>query len=309
MYKNKVPILFLIFNRKDVSEKAFRSIKEYHPDKLYIAADGPRLKKTGEKEKCEATRQAVLNMIDWPCELKTLFRTQNMGCADAVNSAIFWFFEEEEFGVIIEDDVVLAQDFFRMCEELGKLYKDNDRVMMINAMYLGKEPYKKASYGFSNTPQVWGWATWKRAWKQMDMSMARFPQNGLMKHIRTVGLFKGILLYYYYWKHDYRIISAGGSISSWATRWAFNVFASNGLVISPQVNLMQNIGCTGTEGAHYVKEDVDPYAHLKVGSITWPLVHPKEVKEDKGLETIERQDFFRVRMIGLVKKLKKFMYL
>lgn len=304
MNKNKLPVLFLIFNRKDVSIEAFKEIKKYNTDRLYIAADGPRPTKRGEKEKCEATRQAVLDMIDWPCEVKTLFRTENLGCADAVNGAISWFFDNEKFGVIIEDDVIVSQDFFHLCEELGSRFMNDEKIMMINALYVGKDPCISTSYGFSNTAQVWGWATWRRAWQQMDMSMSRFPKNGVLKHIKAFGIFKGLMLYFYYWQHDYRLISSGGSISSWATRWAFNIFASNGLIVVPQVNLAENIGCTGTGGAHYSKEDIDPYSHLKIMPLNWPLKHPEKYVEDKNLKRIERYDFLRIRLIGLKKKLK-----
>lgn len=304
MNNNKLPVLFLIFNREEISVKAFMAIKRYSPSRLYIAADGPRITKMGEKEKCEATRKSVLDLIDWPCEVKTLFRSENLGCADAVSSAISWFFKHEEFGIIIEDDVIVSQDFYHLCEELNWRYRDEEKVMMISALYLGDKMYSKASYGFSKTVQVWGWATWRRAWAQMDMSMSRFPENGIYKHIRTFGLFKGLLLYYYYWRHDYRLISSGGNISSWATRWAFNIFANDGFIIVPQVNLAENIGCTGTEGAHYSVNDIDPYSHLKISNLNWPLKHPECIKEDRYLRRIDKKDFLRLRLIGLKKKIK-----
>ena len=159
----------------DVAIEALKSIRKYQPSRLYIAADGPRRHKPGEKEKCETTRMAVLNMIDWPCEVKTLFRDNNLGCANAVSQALDWFFESEEFGVIVEDDIILSQDFYRFAAEMNERYKDNNRVMCINAQYFGSEDLFKTSYIFSSMGNCWGWATWRRAWKYMDLSMALFP--------------------------------------------------------------------------------------------------------------------------------------
>ena len=50
------PVLLLVFNRPDLAERVLNKIKEVRPAKLFIAADGPRVEKTGEeKEKgvCE----------------------------------------------------------------------------------------------------------------------------------------------------------------------------------------------------------------------------------------------------------------
>ena len=128
----KVPILVLAFNRADHVEQAMLAIKEYKPERLYLECDGPRVHKQGEKEAVEATRKAMLDAIDWPCEVRTLFRQENLGCANAVYGAITWFFEQEEYGVIIEDDVVVGQDFFRLCEILLPRYKNDERVMEIS---------------------------------------------------------------------------------------------------------------------------------------------------------------------------------
>ena len=129
----KTPILFLIFDRKDVTVEAFKKIREYRPDRLFIAADGPRQHKEGENERCEATRNAILEMIDWECDVKTLFRKENLGCANVVNSAINWFFENVEWGAIIEDDVIVSPDFYKMCEIVMPKYAADSRVMMVTS--------------------------------------------------------------------------------------------------------------------------------------------------------------------------------
>ena len=300
----KLPILFLIFNRNDVVVEALKSIRQYRPSRLYIAADGPRNNKPGEKERCMATRQTVIDMIDWSCEVKTLFRDENLGCAKAVSGALNWFFSSEEFGVIIEDDVILSQDFYRFAEELGERYANNDSVMMISAQYLGRYPYSKASYGFSTFAQIWGWASWRRAWAKMDMSMSRFPQIPFRRYIEAFGVIRGLIMYYYYWRHDYLLISSGGDISSWATRWAFNITADNGLVIVPGVNLVCNVGCSGTGGEHYSSDDEDLYSFLRLGNLKWPLVHPDKISLNKHFQKLENSDFLRVRWKGLKKKIR-----
>ena len=302
---SKIPILFLIFNRPDVVIVAMESIREYKPDRLYIAADGPRISKIGEDKKCEDTRRAVLDMIDWTCEVKTLFRTENLGCAKAVNSALDWFFENEEFGIIIEDDMQLSQDFYRFAEIIDSRYRNNERIMSVNAQYPYRESVIKDCYSFSSMASPWGWATWRRAWKKMDMSMSLFPKNSLRKHIKSFGFTRGLLLYFYYWRHDYRLITSGGDISSWATRWAFNIFANDGLVIVPSRNLALNVGCNGQQGAHYNSDDEDLYSYLKIEKLPDEIIHTSKIELDKKLCKIENKDFIRIRFKGLLKKIRK----
>ena len=301
----KIPVLFLIFDRKEVSQQAFEAILQYQPDLLYIAADGPRPDKNGEDRRCAETRQAVLDMIDWHCDVHTLFRDHNLGCAAGVSSAISWFFQNEEYGAIIEDDVVVSQDFFRFAEELLPRYKDDRRIWMITSQFLGKDEGRTTSdYGFSYAMRIWGWATWRRAWEKMDMSMSRWKNISLLSLIKRLGLFQG-LMFQWYWSTAYKTINSGQTFNSWATRWWMNQFEAEGFTISPMANLSRNIGCTGTGGAHYEADDTDPYAHVKIGSLRFPLNHPAQVKMSKELDRSERDDFFRVRMIGLAKKLRR----
>ena len=194
----KVPVLVLAFNRADHVAKAMEAIREYKPDRLYLECDGAREHKIGEKDAVELTRKTMLEMVDWQCEVKTLFREENLGCANAVYGAITWFFEQEEWGVIIEDDVVVGQDFFRLCEELLPRYKNEDRVMTISAETRSPNADCQFSYHYSYDFKCWGWATWSRAWKNMDMKMSLWPAVSYYKAIKTFGLFKGIVQNHYW---------------------------------------------------------------------------------------------------------------
>ena len=137
-------VLFIIFKRADTVQKVFERIREAKPPRLYIAADGPRKDRDDEVEKCMAARKAVEN-VDWPCETHRLYRDKNMGCGKGVSSAITWFFEHEEQGVIIEEDVLPHIDFFKYCDEMLDRYKDEERIQGIsghNVFYKKLKPHK-----------------------------------------------------------------------------------------------------------------------------------------------------------------------
>ena len=142
------PILFLIFNRPDTTIEVFNRIKKIQPKYLFVAADGPRQDKIGEKEMCEATR-AIIEQIDWDCEVKTLFRESNLGCGKAVSEAISWFFVHNEMGIILEDDCLPDLSFFSFCENLLEKYKDDSRISTICASNYQLQNNTSNSYYFS----------------------------------------------------------------------------------------------------------------------------------------------------------------
>ncbi|MDE7150150.1 MAG: hypothetical protein K2O01_07080, partial [Bacteroidales bacterium] len=153
------PVLFLIFNRPETTQRVFDRIREIQPTKLYVAADGPRTHKDGETERCGQTRD-IIRQVDWPCEVKTLFRTENLGCKQAIYQGISWFFEQEEMGIILEDDCLPDLSFFPFCEELLIRYKDDPRIGHIggNIQVQGLVP-PGLTYDFCSVNHIWCWAT------------------------------------------------------------------------------------------------------------------------------------------------------
>ena len=143
------PILFLVFNRPDTTQRVFAQIRKIQPKQLFIAADGARKGKEGEQERVAQVRKLILEGIDWDCEVKTLFRDENLGCGKAVSEGITWFFKNVEQGIILEDDTLPDLSFFPFCEELLERYKDDERVAMISG-YCKFGKYK-SPYSYSST--------------------------------------------------------------------------------------------------------------------------------------------------------------
>lgn len=173
----KIPILLLVYNRLSETQQVFQMIKKVKPRKLYIGADGPRVDVEGEAEEVEKILSFLKTNVDWDCELKILTRETNLGCKIAVSGAIDWFFENEEMGIILEDDCLPSISFFFFCEELLKHYAANEKVMFISGTNLNEEGYQyKESYHFSIYNHVWGWATWRRVWEKYDVKMNSWPE-------------------------------------------------------------------------------------------------------------------------------------
>lgn len=299
----KTPILVLAFNRADHVLEAMRAIREYKPDKLYLECDGPRAHKKGEKEAVEKTRKTMLDVIDWPCDVKTLFRKENLGCANAVYGAISWFFENEEYGVIVEDDMVIGKDFFLLCEDLLPRYAKEDRIMSIQAMNKSHRTDIPNTYVYSWRSGCWGWASWRRAWDKMDMSMSALPKLSYWKIIRKFGILSGLDLMRNYWD-GYKHID---TFSSWAYRWSLSIQAHDGISIFPGVNLAINIGTDG--GTHYDENDVNPNKDLMIGRLEWPLIYNDTFEIDKKQSRLARLRYYRGLVMRIKKKLRKIIHI
>lgn len=234
----KIPILFIIFNRKETSIQSFKKIKEIKPSILYIASDGARQDKPGEDNIVEDVRNVILEQIDWPCIVKKRFRDKNVGCSKNVYEAINWLFENEEKGIILEDDCVVSDSFFDFMQYLLDKYENDLRVGMVAGHNQLRIYNTYSPYIFSKYKACWGWGTWKRAWNNMDYEMKWRTSDNYKNIILNMG-YNG--RDYKYWKYRLQLIDKN-RVSAWDWQWYFSLAANNQLCIFPVKNLVSNIG-------------------------------------------------------------------
>jgi hypothetical protein len=262
------PILFIIFNRPDLTEQVFESIRQAQPRQLFIAADGPRPNVSTDVSLCALTRQ-IADRVDWECDVHTLFRDVNLGCKRGVSSAITWFFEHVEAGIILEDDCVPHPSFFRFCAELLDYYRDDERVMLIsgNNFQQGQQrtPY---SYYFSRYHHIWGWATWRRAWQCYDGGLKYWPD---LRDTPWLLDIHGSEVAAAYWKGIFDKAYAG-EVDTWDFPWLYSCWAQNSLAILPEINLVSNIGFD--ERATHTKSASHKVTNLPAVAMQFPLRHP-----------------------------------
>jgi len=238
----RTPVLFITFNRPDHASITFESIRKARPERLYIASDGPREDKPGEAELVQEVRK-IIERVDWPCKVETLFRKRNQGCAIAVSSAITWFFSKEPEGIVLEDDLLPHEDFFTFCETMLERYRDNPRIGCItgNNFQLGARRGDGAYY-YSYLNHCWGWASWARAWKYYDHSMNQMrhcTKNILPALHEDRSTFQGLIT-----RFEHTLC---GKVNSWAYRWQLAAYVNEMLTVTPNHNLAKNIGFgTGT---------------------------------------------------------------
>jgi len=295
----KTPILFIIFNRLDTTIRVFNEIKKIKPSKLYIVSDGPRLDKIGEKEKCGETRK-IIDLIDWDCQVFKNYSDINLGCKKRVSSGIDWFFKNEEQGIILEDDCLPNNSFFRFCEEMLEKYKEDERIGMIsgNNFQFGKIK-NEHDYYFSKYSHIWGWATWRRAWQKYDVNLANWPEIKENDRLKSVFNNKKDI---YYWSSIFNDVY-NGKIDTWDYQWSYTCFMSNYLSVMPAKNLISNIGF-GPTGSTHTKR-VNKFSNMETSELTFPLKEPKDVIVSIESDKIVRKNnypFWRYFIGKFVKK-------
>lgn len=282
----QTPILFLIFNRPDSTKLVFESIRSIKPAKLYIAADGARKHKVGEDLLCKETR-SIIDLIDWECEIKTLLRTENLGCKIAVSSAIDWFFENEEQGIILEDDCLPNESYYNYCETLLNYYASDERIMHISGNNFQDGNVRgNGSYYFSNYNHIWGWATWKRAWKAYNVDLSFLTETEIETLIEKQFDTKKERLF---WNNIFKKV-INKTIGTWDYQWTYAVWKNNGLSILPNKNMIANIGFNNN-GTHTSGVDILGLSNMKTFSIS-NIIHPTEIEINKKADKYGLDHYF-----------------
>ncbi|MBM9501984.1 glycosyl transferase [Leptospira sp. 201903071] len=289
----KAPILLIAFNRPHLTSIVFETIRQYKPSRFYLAVNAPRADKEGETERCNEVRN-ILKKVDWDCEIRTLFREEHLQLKVSVSSAITWFFENEEMGIILEDDIVPDPSFYVYCEQLLEYYKDDFRIGMISGDNFGfGHRRNRNSYYYSLYSHIWGWASWRRAWQGYDVYMKDFREffeEGWLKDLFPESK------EFQFWKSNFEAVAYNG-FETWDFQWVYHNLKNGRLNIMPSVNLIKNIGF-GEGAAHTTHPS--PYANMKTEPLSFPLRHPKFVVRD-----IESDGFSKDTFIGSDEKGKR----
>lgn len=281
----ETPVLFLVFNRPDVTRRVFERIRQVQPKQLFVAADGYRCNYSGEEERCQEVRQ-IATAVDWNCKVRTLFRDKNLGCREAVSSAISWFFENVEEGIILEDDCLPDISFFYYCSSILSLYRHENKVMHIGGHSIGTiDTNDSENCFFSAYNHIWGWATWKRAWHHYDISMSELAEflsdESLYSYFDSPQEIN-------FWR---RTLSKAIEIDTWDYQWTYSIWKNEGVSVLPKKSIVENIGFE--EYATHTKTRNQLVDITEYGAIDNPIV-PERILIDKMLDQQMSNSIFNI---------------
>lgn len=280
------PVLLIAFNRPDTTSRVFDAIRSAAPARLYVAIDAPRPDRPSDVERCAAVRDVV--RVDWPCEVKLLVAPEHRGCRDGVCAALDWFFEQEEEGIILEDDCVPNASFWRFCTEMLERYRFDDRIASIaGSNYEFGRGRRESSYYFSRQIYVWGWATWRRVWQNVDRKLEHWPElrethwlRHLLRSSATERFWAG--------KFD---MAMKRTIDAWSYFVVYSALTGARMSVVPTKNLTTNIGF-GPDAVHTRRST--RYDRMPTEELEFPLVHPHHVMVDEQADRlVARQNYSR----------------
>jgi len=275
-----VPVGLIIFNRPHTTRKVFNVIRVAKPQKLFVVADGPRPNRPDDVLKCAETR-AIIEEVDWDCQVITKFSDINLGCGLGPAKGISWIFEQVEEAIILEDDCLPSLSFFRFCQENLEKYRDDKRIMLISGTnVLGEWKSEIQSYHFSKYGGIWGWASWRRAWSYFDYEMKLWGEEEIRNRLRdTMGIKHFNRRKDVYWQTYF-----GENVSWWDYQWGFARLIQSGLAIVPSKNLISNIGF-GEDATHTRSDSAaSEFGYRPVFELEFPLSHNKFIMPDKDYD-------------------------
>ena len=280
------PVLLLVFNRPGPTQRVCEVIRRANPSVLYVGADGPRADRLEDRSRCEATRQ-VIDRVDWACPVHKRFRDENLGCGRSVSESITWFFDHVEAGVIIEDDCLADVSFFPFAAELLANYRSESSIGAITGNRFVSDQSADGNFFAAKYPSIWGWATWRDRWAQyaFELPGSRFTDFQALRPWLGWPAAR-------FWSARFARVR-NHSIDTWDFQWFHVLFRNRWRVLTPTVNLVENIGFDG-DGTHTTAKQLG----IPKGSISMPTKRCNSTKVADEYDARVRREFFRITAKG-----------
>jgi hypothetical protein len=261
--KESIPVLILAFIRPVETKQLVESLVNLGVSKFYISIDGPR------NSVDAATQSSMRNeieiflssqQVEWQIQQSRF----NLGVRKGVLNGLDWFFQNEERGMILEDDLVIDHCFLEYCDRyLGEI-SQSDLIWMISGMQLLDEFTDCATPILSNYPMIWGWATTSKKWQEMRESLENLkPLNP-----RRFGIQRS-----YFWNRGLERVNSE-VLDTWDLPLALAFIWEKRFCLISNQNLVKNIGY-GSTASHTAKAGF-PLNH-PIGKLDSSVVDIQEI--------------------------------
>ena len=299
MFKIDIPVLLIGFNRPDLIKQNLDNLQQQHVQNLYVTIDGPRPGREDDLQKVEEVRSLVKS-IDFCSNVHLKIREQNVGCEVNVSEGISWALENEEYVIVLEDDVMAHESFFRFMQGMLVRYKDDDRIAMVSGCnYTPMSFPNNEDYCFCQSGHTWGWGTWKRVWNSFSLYEEVKPEFIKMKFLREVSASRAIArrrqFVFYRMKHR------GAGNNTWDVMFSYYRVTRKKLSIVPARHLTSNLG---VYGLHY--SGMDKGLRMEIDENFKVKTHPSEVVWNKRYDLYHYNNFVKESIFKkILRRLKK----
>lgn len=231
MDRLEVPVLVCGFSRQEGMISVVKSAVASGATRIYCALDGSR--NFREKEIQDSiVRELTKIARSQEITLLLLRRSKNLGLAVAIMSAVDWFFENEDSGIIFEDDLQIDPRFFQFARDALLKLKGDRETWAISGNQFFTVFGEGLDVQWAHYPLIWGWATWQERWVEIREEIFS-PKLDIPAGTRTklksflrVGKFR----------------VSHGLINSWAIPFSIAMKVKGKYCFMPPENLVENVG-------------------------------------------------------------------
>lgn len=173
---------------------------------------------------------------------------------DSLRGAIDWLFDNEERGIILEEDCVPTKAFFSFVDQMIEKFKEDKRVWCISGDNIIKQNPSGYDYMFSHLHAMYGWASWRDRWRMVNWDHLYIKET-IDEHI-----------YYRLFKTKEQAKAKEKALSNmedmlyrtkcWDYIFGLCMDQYHALTVQPKEHLVKNIGVTGQ---HHTKAKVSQY--------------------------------------------------
>lgn len=249
----KPSALVISYARRDNTLRLVEQLILVGIEKIYVSVDGPRNRNVSELQ-VQLNSELKRLKDNFSGEILIWQRKLNLGSGASVIASLDWVFKCEESCVILEDDLIVTNDFFSFVNYGLRIMKNQKNLKIVT----GTNPFDDVTLGRLgkiNYPVSWGWATNRDNWAKIrDLIFNGAPSKSAMSGSRRRQ----------YWKVG-RKRALLGQIEAWDVPLASEMYKTDYYTLIPPTNLVCNIGFD--QYAAHTSESVWPL-NLKIGNLS-----------------------------------------
>lgn len=242
MKETRSPICLFVYNKHHIINKVLRSIstcKNFKKHKVFIFSDN--CKNENDLKNVNKLRENLSKFERKNKNVTIFFRKKNFGLKKNITQGITQIISKYKKVIVLEDDLLLSNDFFDFMEANLVLYKKNRNILSIcgyspsNLFKKKKNPFDNF---FSHTPCSWGWGTWEDRWRLFKDNYNIKDRN--LESIKKIFSLSTLENFYSFLDINLK------KKDLWAANWTY-VCLKNKLFNSyPIISKISNIGFDGT---------------------------------------------------------------
>ncbi|MDQ2753180.1 MAG: sugar transferase [Bacteroidota bacterium] len=288
------PVCLFVFKRLDLTKQVLASLQNNQlaaQSHLYIFSDAAA--KEEDKKAVEEVRSFISNITGF-ASVTLRLSDENKGLANSVIAGVSEVVNEWGKAIVLEDDLVLSNNFLHFMNDALNWYENDERVFSVCGYTVPIRTKENLDVYFTGRGSSWGWATWKNRWDKIDWTMNDYNQfkknKAAQKRFNRNGSDLTKLLR----------LQMEGKRNSWAIRWAYAQFKLETYAVFPIVSKVANDGfggnATHTAGKHQTRfsTGLDKSGKTKFQFLS-PYIHPDIFKQFTDTYSLKTRILYKLK--------------